>query len=59
MDAATFDRFLVLLDQYWGSNLRWAKTASELHEWRVAEARRTGNQGQPLRRFTRKNLSNL
>jgi hypothetical protein len=59
MDAATFDRFLVLLDKHWASPQRIKKTAIELNAWREAEARRKGDMGMPLRLITAKNLSDL
>lgn len=57
MDAATFDRFLVLLDKHWAQPRCMEQTATDLHEWREAEARRTG--GPPPRRISGKNLTDL
>jgi hypothetical protein len=58
MDAATFDRFLVLLDKHWSDPQHSAQTAAELHEWREAEARRLG-QPSPMHRITGANLGAL
>jgi hypothetical protein len=65
MDAATFDRFLALLDKHWASPHRSARVAAELHQWRekaATEARRpfVGKPSPPpLRRITGTHIGHL